>query len=161
MDIFSKREGPRPEDAQAKRLISENAGKIRRLADQISNGGYTRMREQEARRREEPRAEGLMIHDLKAPRARDDLKPYIRISLNGRVVLTDQSSGRQIQLLGEIRGGVMGKRFVLATKENGYISPIDDETLKALSHLQTVELTREFGEKDLAAAIGESLGLEL
>lgn len=160
MDIFSKRDGPRPQDVQAKRLISQNADKICMLADQLSNGGYSRMRQQQARRREEPKPDGLVIHDLKAPVARDDLQPYIRISLNGRVVLTDQSSGLQIQLLGEIRGGFMSKRFVLATKENGFFSPIDDETLKALSHLQDAALTLEFGEKELAAEVGKCLGLE-
>lgn len=159
MDIFSKREGPRPEDVRAKRMISENAGTIRKLADQISNGGYTRMRQQEAQRRAEPRPEGLLIHDMKARATPDAPVPYVRISLNGRVVLTDQSSGRQLQVLGEIRGGCMGKRFVLATAENGYISPIDDEVFAAIGHLGNAELTQDFGEKDLARHLEECLGL--
>lgn len=159
MVSFSKHDGPRPEDARAKRLISENSGTIRRLADQISNGGFTRMRQEQAQRREGPKPEGLMIHDMKARPSVDEAQPYVRISLNGRAVLTDQVSGRQIQLLGEIRGGFMSQRFVLATKENGFLSPIDDDTHAALSELENIGLTGEFGEKELAERLRECLGL--
>lgn len=75
MDIFSKREGPRREDARARKILSENAGTIRRLADQISNGGFTRMREDQARRAEQPKPDGLMIHDMAAPARRDAPDP--------------------------------------------------------------------------------------
>ena len=159
MDIFSKRDGPRREDAEAKRMISQNAGTIRKLADQISNGGFTRMRQDEARRREEPKPQGLLIHDLKAPATNDDPQPYVKVSLNGRVVLADRISGRQIQMLGEIRGGYMSKHFALATKENGYFSPIDEETRAAIAQLENVELTVEFTETDLAESLTECLGL--
>ena len=74
MDIFSKRDGPRPEDVKARKLLQENAGTIRRLADTISNGGFTRMRAEQARRNETPQPEGLIIHDFKAPAASDALR---------------------------------------------------------------------------------------
>lgn len=159
MDIISKRDGPRPEDVKAKRMISENAGTIRKLADHISGGGYTRMHQTKARQQERPQAEGLLIHDLKAPAPIDDPQPYIKVSLNGRVVVVDQSTGRQLQMLGEIRRGVMTKRFVPATKENGYISPVDDATRDAILQLENVELTAEFAESELVQRLTECLGL--
>jgi hypothetical protein len=159
LDIFSKREGPRPEDVRAKRLISENAGTIRKLADQFSNGGFTKMRQDQARRREEPKPEGLLIYPMSAPATPDDPEPYVRVSLNGRVVLTDVYSGRQIQLLGEIRSKVGSKRFVLATEENGFISPVNEEIRAALAPYENVELTAQFTENDIVQRFEECLGL--
>ena len=49
VDIFSKREGPRLEDVKARRLLTQNAGTIRKLADQISNGGFSKMRAEQAK----------------------------------------------------------------------------------------------------------------
>ena len=50
VDIFSKREGPRLEDVKARRLLTQNAGTIRKLADQISNGGFSKMQADQAKR---------------------------------------------------------------------------------------------------------------
>ncbi len=160
MDIFSKRDGPRREDVRAKRLISENAGTIRRLADQISNGGFTKMRQDQARRKEEPKLDGLLIYTMSAPARSNDTDPYVRLSLNGRVVLTDSISGRQIQLLGEIRNKFGSKRFVLASEENGFISPVSDEIREQLSQFDDVELSAGFTENDIVRKFGECLGLE-
>ncbi|WP_417205178.1 hypothetical protein [Antarctobacter sp.] len=156
MDIFSKRDGPRLEDVKAKRLLSENVGTIRKLADQISGGGYSQMRANEARRKEAPKPDGLIIHDLKARNRVDVPEPYVKVSLNNRVVLVDKSSGLQLQMLGEIRGNFMSKRFVLCTKENGFFSPVDPETRDLIGHLDQAELTESFSDVDLAAEL-ESL----
>ncbi|WP_300581093.1 hypothetical protein [Marivita sp.] len=160
MDIFSKRDGPRMEDAKAKRLLTENAGTIRKLADQISNGGYSRMRADEARRKQEPKLDGLMIHDLKGPASTDAPVPYVKISINNRVVLVDSNNGRQLQLLGEIRGNFMKKTFVFASKENGFISPIEDDVRASISDLENIEITSEYSEKDLANDLEKRLGLK-
>ncbi|MCZ4257785.1 hypothetical protein O4H53_19730 [Sulfitobacter sp. G21635-S1] len=159
MDIFSKREGPRSEDVRARKLIAENAGTIRKLADQISNGGFTKMRQDRARRNEQPKPEGLLIYTMSASTKADDPDPYIRVSLNGRVVLSDRSTGRQIQLLGQIRSTAGSKRFVLATEENGYISPVCDETRDALASYDGVEIGPGFTEKDIVRTFGTCLGL--
>lgn len=159
MDIFSKRDGPRLEDVKAKRLLSENAGTIRKLADQISNGGFSRMRADEARRKEDPKPDGLIIHDLKARVSNDVPVPYVKISLNNRVVMVDRSSGRQLQMLGELRGNYLGKAFVLATKENGFFSPVDEETYAVIGHLDKAEITPDFSEGDLAKTLELLLGL--
>lgn len=159
-DIFSKRDDPRPEDVRAKRLIAENAGTIRKLADQISNGGFTKMRQDQKRRKEEPKPDGLLIYSMSAtPRADDDPDPYIRLSLNGRVVVADQSSGRQIQMLGEIRSKSGSKRFVIASEENGFISPVSARIHELLARYDNIELTAEFTETDLVQTLAECLGL--
>ncbi len=159
MDIFSKRDGPRPEDVRARKLISGNAGTIRRLADQISNGGFTRMRAEEARRKQEPQPEGLLIYTMSARRIGDAPDPHVRLSLNGRVVLSDRGTGRQLQVLGEIRGRAGAKRFVLASAENGYISPVSDEIHAALAPFEDIEIGPDFTEEDIVLAFSERLGL--
>lgn len=150
VDIISKRDGPRLEDVKARRVLRENAGTIRKLADQLSNGGYSKMQADQARRRETPKPDGLIIHDLKAPVSTDVPEPYVKVSVNNRVVLVDRSTGRQMQMLGEIRGNFLSKRFVLATADNGFFSPLDAEVHAALAHLDGAEITGDFTDRDLA-----------
>ncbi|MGY3439767.1 MULTISPECIES: hypothetical protein [unclassified Marinovum] len=153
MDIFSKRDGPRLEDVKAKRLLNENAGTIRRLADQISNGGYSKMQADQARRQEKPKPDGLIIHDLKVRVSSDVPEPYVKVSLNNRVVQVDRSTGRQMQMLGEIRGNFMSKHFVLATQENGFLSPLSGDMLEAIGHLDGADMTGDGAERQLAAQL--------
>ncbi|SFJ96365.1 hypothetical protein SAMN04487991_3441 [Celeribacter neptunius] len=159
MDIFSKRDGPRPEDVRAKRLISENAGTIRRLADQISNGGFTKMRQDEARRKQAPKPDGLLIYSMSTAARSDDPDPYVRVSLSGRVALVDSNNGHQIQLLGELRRSFGAQRFVLATAANGFVSPVSAEIEAALTQYEDVELGPDFTEKDIVQKFGACLGL--
>jgi hypothetical protein len=153
VDIISKRDGPRLEDVKARRVLRENAGTIRKLADQLSNGGYSKMQADQARRREAPKPEGLIIHDLKLSVSSDVPEPYVKVSLNNRVVLVDRSTGRQMQMLGEIRGTVLSKRFVLATAENGFFSPLNAEMQADLAHLDRTEITGDFTESQLACLL--------
>lgn len=159
MDIFSKRDGPRAEDVRAKRLISENAGTIRKLADQISNGGFTKMRQDQARRKEESKPEGLLIYTMGASARSDDPEPYVRVSLNGRVVIADRNTGRQLEFLGEIRREAGSKRFALASAENGFISPVSNEIRELLAQYDSVELSANFTEEDIVQSFGKVLGL--
>ncbi|MDW3224348.1 MAG: hypothetical protein R8G34_15950 [Paracoccaceae bacterium] len=123
------------------------------MADQISNGGYSRMQADEARRKQAPQPEGLIIHDLKAKVQSDVPEPYVKVSLNNRVVLVDKCNGKQMLLLGEIRGNFLSKKFVLATRENGFLSPLEDDVLDAIAHLDGQQITDEFTEQDLAAGL--------
>lgn len=159
MDIFSKKDGPRREDVQAKRLISENSHVIKKLADQISGGGYTAMQKSKLDAKKKPQPEGLIIHDLGGVSGAVEARPYVKVSLNNRVVLACLNSGKQIQLLGEIKGTFASKRFVLATAGRGFHSPVEGEMLEALQHLDEAEINRDFDPKALAEAIGTSLGL--
>lgn len=160
MDIFSKKDGPRAEDVKAKRMISENLPTIRKLADQFSDGGFTRMRQQQAQRKQEPKPEGKLIFDMKVRLNSEVQEPYIKVSINNRVVLADKKSARQIQLIGEIRGNFMSKKLVLATQENGFISPLDKEMHEAIGHLDGIEITRDYSADDLAATLEQLLRLD-
>lgn len=153
VDIFSKRDGPRLEDVKARRLLSENAGTIRKLADQISNGGFSKMRADQARRQQEPVPDGLIIHDQKARMQSDLPEPYVKVSLNNRVVLVDKTTGRQLQMLGEIKGNFLSRHFVLATKANGFISPLDADAHALVAHLDGVALTDDFTDRTLAETL--------
>ncbi len=159
MDIISKREGPRPEDVRAKRLISENAGTIRKLADQISNGGYSRMQQEQARRNQVPQPEGLLIHSMAGPAKPVEPEPYLRVSLNGRVVLADRISGKQLQLLGEFRNRSGARVFVLATEANGFLSPVSEEIRQALCQFDNAAFDPAEPEQQIAQKFGEALGL--
>lgn len=157
VDIISKKDGPRREDVQAKRMIAENRQVIHKLADQISGGGYSAMQARKAQK--PPQASGLILHDLGAGTPITDPEPYVRVSLNNRVVLADMNSGKQMQLLGEIRGGFGNKSFVLATKDNGFISPVSDDLFDVLKDLDGRPITRDFSDKALAETISDALGL--
>lgn len=159
MDIFSKREGPRAEDVKAKRMISENMPVIRKLADQISNGGFTQMRQQQAERNKEPQAEGKLIFDMKARATVDEPEPYVKVSLNNRVVLADRKSARQLAMIGEIRGNFLSRKLFLATRENGFISPLDEELLGCIAQLEGVEINTDYTEEELVVTLEQLLGL--
>ncbi len=157
LDIINKREGPRPEDVRAKRLISENAATIRKLADPISGGGYSAM--QNRQKQEAPRPDGLILHDMGGAAKAQEPEPYVRISLNGRVVLACRRTGKQIQLLGEIRHGFPAGTFRIATAERGYLSPVADGMLGAIAELDGCEIGAAMPEDALAAELERRLGL--
>ena len=73
----------------------------------------------------------------------------------------DRATGRQMRLLGEIRGGALSRRFALATKENGFFSPIEEEMHDAVRHLDGVGVgaSPAMEEEELAAALEARLGL--
>lgn len=157
MDIISKKSGPRREDEQAKRHINQNWGTIEKLADQISGGRYSADKAKKAA--PPPQASGKIIIDQAVRPAPDVVKPYLRVSVNGRVVVADVNSGRQLNFLGQLKraGGVM--RFVIATKENGFFSPIDSETYDLISDLSDKPINRSFSEKDLEKELQTRLNI--
>lgn len=159
VDIFSKNSAPRREDQEARDLINRNRGTITKLADRLSNGAYSQS--QNARRAPKtPEPSGLIISDLGAARPLDDPEPYVRISPNRRVVIADAATSRQMHHLGEIRRGDGRDRFVLATKANGFFSPLDPEIAERLEALDGIAIDDDLTEDALAARIGESLGLD-
>ena len=115
VEIISKRDGPRREDMQVKRLIEQNRSTIVRLADQISGGGYSASRKP----RQQPKAEGLIIH-VGGSAASAEASPSIRVTMNGRVISKDQNTGRQLHHIGDVRDRNGEQIFVLATKQNGF-----------------------------------------
>lgn len=51
-------------------------------------------------------------------------------------------------------------RFVVATKENGFFSPLDEENRAAIDALDNAEVSQDFSEADLAKRLTALLGLE-
>jgi hypothetical protein len=155
VEIISKRDGPRREDAQVKRLIEQNRSTIVRLADQISGGGYSASRKP----RQQPRAEGLVIHVGGSTAPAADAKPSIQVTMNGRVISKDQNTGRQLHHIGDLRNRGEDQIFVLATKQNGFFSPVDEQIAEALADLDGSRLTATYTEEQLACDIGAKLGI--
>lgn len=155
VDIISKRDGPRREDVAARRVLQENRGTIHKMMDHLT-GGQLRT---QAQRPVEPQPEGLVIHTGRAIDQRGAARPYVRVSVNGRVVVADQETSRQLHFLGEIRGPRRDQRFVLATKENGFFALVEDELKNRLDDLDGRPITSDFSEDDLTATITRRLGI--
>ncbi|TIU95256.1 MAG: hypothetical protein E5W09_21285 [Mesorhizobium sp.] len=155
VEIISKRDGPRREDVQVKRLIEQNRSTIIRLADQISGGGYSASRKP----RQQPKAEGLIIHVGGSAAHVAEAKPSIHVTMNGRVISKDQNTGRQLHHIGDIRNRGGDQTFVLATKQNGFFSPVDEIIAEALADLDGSRLASTYTEEQLAADIGAKLGI--
>lgn len=155
VEIISKRDGPRREDVQIKRLIEQNRSTIVQLADQISGGGYSASRQP----RRQPKADGLIIHVGASPATVTEAKPSIRVTMNGRVISKDQNTGRQLHHIGDVRNRDGNQIFVLATKQNGFFSPVDETIAAALTGLDGAHLTATYSEEQLAADIGAKLGI--
>jgi hypothetical protein len=152
VEIISKKEEPRREDVAAKRLINENRSTIYKLADQISNGGYSRSRQMLKQSREEPKPDGLVFHFLGGSTTPQEPQPRLRLSPNNRVFVMDTNSGKQMLFLGEIRERGPVRYFALATKENGFVSELDDDIKDILSELDGVVIeTPQIEEKLLDA----------
>ena len=155
MDIISKKSGPRAEDQQMKHHVNSNWGTIEKLADTLSGGKFSANKAK--KNAPPPQPEGLIIHDLARPRVADVPVPYLRISANGRVVLADTSSGIQLHFLGQLKRVDGAVRFVLATKANGFISPLDADIEEKLSDLANLTVNRSYSEDALAKDIKDRL----
>lgn len=155
VEIFSKQDGPRREDAQVKRLIEQNRGVITKLADQLSSGRYSESKKPKP----VPQAEGLIIHIGGSAKPAPEPEPKIRVTANGRVIAVDIGTGRQLQHFGEIREARGTKIFRLSTKANGFIAPLDDQVAELLADIDGVLLGPAYGDKDLAADIGLRLDI--
>lgn len=156
VDIISKRDGPRREDVAAKQVLRKNRGTIHKMMDHLT-GGQLSSRQQRPASAPEP--EGLIIHTGRATDARETARPYVRISVNGRVVVADQETSRQLHFLGEIRGPRRSQRFILATKENGFYALIDDDLRENVIDLDGKEISRDFSEDNLIETLTERLGI--
>ncbi len=151
MDIISKKSGPRAEDQQAKQHLQRNWGTIEKLADTLSGGKYSADKARKAVA--PPHAKGLIIVDQARPRLADDPVPYLRISTNGRVVIADTGSSIQMHFLGQLKRIDGEVRFVIATKENGFFTPLDPDLYAKIADLANVVVNRGYAEDDLAQDI--------
>lgn len=153
VDIVSKHSGPRPQDEQVRRLVEANRPTIERLADRLTNGAWSARKQPKPA----PQPEGLVIHTARATATDAPPKPFLRIAVNGRVSMVDANSGRQMHHLGDLRRRDGRDVFVLATRENGFFSPVDPEIAGALAALDGREAPGRDGERALIDAIGARL----
>jgi hypothetical protein len=158
LDIFSKKSGPRAEDVQARKYLQSNWGTIEKLADTLSGGKYSADKARRAAPPSQPK--GLIIVDQAGPRVADDPEPYLRISSNGRVVVADAHSGVQMQFLGQLKRTDGAVRFVLASAENGFISPLQPDVQAMIEDLEGKVINRGYSEEDLAKEIKTRLGIK-
>jgi hypothetical protein len=157
LDIHSIHTGPRAEDQQAKQHLQRNWGTIQKLADTLSGGKYSADKARKAA--PPPQARGTIFVDQSAPRARGAPEPYLRISVNGRVVIADASSGVQLHFLGQIRrvNGVV--RFMVATKENGFFTPVGADLNDKIADLAGRCIDGNYSEEDLETDLKTRLGM--
>ncbi|MFT0858671.1 hypothetical protein [Ancylobacter sp. G4_0304] len=135
MYFFTKNDGPRKEDVAAKQMIEKNWGTIDRLANQISGGRWQDIKQARAAKTSVVEYDRKSFMGYVPTERRAAVRPYIRISLNNRVVVVDEETNRQVLFLGEIRHRPQGRVFCLATRANGFFDPAADEVLEALAEL--------------------------
>ncbi len=159
IDIISKSDGPRKEDVQAQKLIKENQHVIRGLADGLTQGQYSASR---AAQNTSPAPEfKSSTHLVNIPESTaKPPKPYLRISMNGRVVIVDQETNQQLHYVGEIRNQQGGEVFLLASKKNGFFSQADEELLAHLDEFDQSKLSSDYTEEMLKRDLGKKLGFE-
>lgn len=159
VDIISKKDGPRKEDVALKKFLRENNKTITGLADRLTMGGYSNSKKAAS----QPQAPSpsndkkyfiLSPHDNAGPP-----EPYVRISINGRVVIVDDRTSKQMAFLGEIRRTDQGRIFMLATRENKFFSPADEELTTQLEELDHIEMNDDQTEEWLKQQLSDKLGI--
>lgn len=154
--IISKRDGPHREEVAAKDFIQKNRTKINALANHLTGGRWQELRNPTPPPQPQPSG-NLWSTPPGRPR---EAEPYVRISLNGRVVIADLASGRQLHFVGELRGTGQSRFLALATRENGIFEPLDDGLCKVLADLEGVSVPDEISEERLERMIAGRLGLD-
>jgi hypothetical protein len=154
--IISKRDGPHREEVAAKNFIQKNRTKIDALANHLTAGRWQELRNPTPPA--QPQPSGKLFS---TPPARPkETEPYVRISLNGRVVIADLASGRQLHFVGELRGRGQSRYFALATRENGIFDPLDDGLCTVIADLEGMSVPDEASEQRLEQLIASRLGLD-
>lgn len=154
--IISKRDGPHREQAAAKDFVQKNRAKINALANHLTGGRWQELRNPTPPPQPQPSGK-LWYTPPGRPR---EAEPYVRISLNGRVVIADLASGRQLHFVGELRGKGQSRYLALATRENGIFDPLDEGIRKVLADLEGVIVPDETFEARLEQVIAGRLGLD-
>ncbi len=158
VEIFSRSDGPRPQDARLKAFLDQNRSTIVKLADHLTLGQYSANKKPKA---DAPEASGKIIHALGPAAAPEtEARPCVRATINGRVIVVDDNSGRQLYHLGEIRRQSGEIVFLLARAENGFSAPLPDELVETLADLDRALLSPDGGEEALVAEFASRLGIE-
>lgn len=150
IEIISKSDGPRREDAAARRFIRDNASTINKIANQLGGRGLGA--------RSPPRPDLVARRDRVAPSRDGEKRPYSKVSMNGRVIVVDFNSGRQLHHIGEIRGQGPTRRFILATRANRFFAPLEDDLANVLRDLDGARTSDDAAEEELVQRIDARLG---
>ena len=75
------------------------------------------------------------------------------------MVSVDQNTGLQLHHIGDVRNRDGVQVFVLATKQNGFFSPVEEAIAQALAEVDGSRLDGTYTEQQLAADIGAKLGI--
>jgi hypothetical protein len=154
--IISKRDGPRREEVAAKDFIQKNRTRIDAVANHLTGGRWQELRNPTSSPQPQPSGK-LWLTPPSRPR---EAEPYVRISLNGRVVIADLASGRQLDFVGELRGKGQSRYFALATRVNGIFDSLDDGIYEVLADLEGLSVPDEASEERLEQIISARLGLD-
>ena len=157
VEIFSRRDGPNPQDQRLKSLLDKNRATITRLADHFSQGAYSASKAAKAAPTLEVDKKIMHVVGGTAAPARE-ARPEVRATLNGRIVVVDDETGRQLHHLGEIRRRDGAIIFVLASAANRFPAPASPEIVEALDDLDSAELHPDGGEEALVSEIAQRLG---
>lgn len=156
VEIISKSNGPRREDAAAKHFLRENSETINKIAMQLSGGRLRGLPSKEARNT------AVVSKRIRSAPSRDAVKsPYTKVSLNGRVIAVDFNSGRQLHYLGELRGVGASRKFVLASVENGVFAPLADDLVSILRQLDGWPAPDDSAQEELVQKIDALLGFSI
>ena len=153
IEIISKSDGPRREDAVARRFIRDNASTINKIANQLGGRGLGARSNPEP-----PRPDLVARRDRVAPSRDGEKRPYTKVSMNGRVIVVDFNSGRQLHHIGEIRGQGPTRRFILATRANRFFAPLEDDLADVLQDLDGAPTSDDAAEEELVQRIDARLG---
>ena len=160
VDIISKKEGPRKEDLAVKHMLKGKERIITGLADAFTSGGYSASKQEKMlAQNKKPEESTSKYFILSTKDCAGPPEPYVRISINGRVVIVDNRNSEQMHFLGEIRRFEDGKKFLLATAENKFFSPAEKEVTDMLTECDGVAINDAFTEEMLKDKLAELLGI--
>ncbi len=158
MYIITKNDGPRKEDVAAKDVIRRNWGTIDALANQISGGRWQDIKQARAANTSVAEYDRKSFVGYASTDRRSSARPYIRISLNNRVVVVDEDTNRQLLFLGEIRHRPYGRVFCLASRANGFFDPAPEEVQAALAELDGCVLSGDEVDEPFKRELATRLG---
>ena len=154
--IISKQDGPSKSEAELKHHLKQNRGTIEGMVGALKHGPMAHLAKKQ--QVEVPQASGKSVF-YKNTSSEGDAKPYVRVSMNGRVVLIDYETGSQLHHLGDVRGKGAAATFALATKANGFFAPVEPEIAEALTALDGRAVGDRDAEEAFKTEVTTALGL--
>lgn len=155
VEIISKRSEPSDDDLRLRHVLKQNRSTIHALTKVLTGGEASPSPAPIV-----PSTSASASYSFASPSGSGEARPYVRISMNGRVVLVDYESGRQMAHLGDVRSGEKGSVFRLASRRNGAFAPLSDGLELRLLWLDGCSLTSSAEEQGLKERIAGLLGFQ-